>query len=96
MPYRVDYRASVPLTDSQHETVSNAVQTWADGTPNAHVTGINRNPQAGQTEVVVYIDGLSYQEIADMQDALKSGVESLPESWPDPTLNASIHQYDTE
>lgn len=93
MPYRIDYRASVSLTDSQHQTVYDAVQTWADADPSRHVTGINRNPESGQTEIVVYVDGLTYDQMATIMDQIKTGVENLPETWPDPTQEATPSQY---
>ena len=96
MPFRVDYRATVPLTDDQHDIVSDAVKAWASSIPNANVTGINENPQTGNTEVVVYVDGLAHDQMAAMMEQIKNGIESLPEAsaWPDPTLDAAPSRYE--
>jgi len=96
MPFRVDSRATVPLTDDQHDIVSDAVKAWAATIPNANATGINENPEAGKTEIVVYVDSLAHDQMAPMMGQIKNGIESLPESsaWPDPTLNASPSQYE--
>jgi hypothetical protein len=96
MPYRVDYRESVALTESEHDSVISAVETWADGAPNRRFPFYQRHRERGETEVHVIIDGLTYDQTAAMQDQIKNGTDSLPGTWPDPTEVAGIHRYTAE
>ena len=85
--YRVDYRESIPLTESQHDQVIAAIESWVDGAENRRFPFYQRHREAGETEVHVIVEELTYDQIATMQEEIKAGVESLPnpDAWPDPT-----------
>jgi hypothetical protein len=100
MPYRVDYRESVQLTESQHDTVISAIESWVSGASNRRFPYYQRHRERGETEVHVIVDGLTYDEVATMQEQIKSGIESLPnpDAWPDPTTApyGVVNAYETQ